>query len=289
MAFRPGDVIGDRYEVEEMLGQGGQGAVYRGTDTVLGSQVAIKCLHPQIASEPGFKTRFLREARTMGALSGTSAVQVFDIGKIEGGGMYIVMELVDGQNFEQYLRSIEEAGSHIPLAKLWEIIDPLVATLEVAHARGIIHRDLKPGNIMVMRSQGRGPARLLDFGLAKDLKADPLTLDGMVTGSPSYIAPEAWMGKQDVIDHRVDVYALGTILFRALAGVHPFDARKALFDLVFAVTRGPRPSLHERRPDLSPAIDGWVARALAVDPNARHQNVRALWTDFQLRLTGRPA
>lgn len=276
MAFRPGDVIGDRYEVEEMLGQGGQGAVYRGTDTVLGSQVAIKCLHPQIASEPGFKTRFLREARTMGALSGTSAVQVFDIGKIEGGGMYIVMELVDGQNFEQYLRSIEEAGSHIPLAKLWEIIDPLVATLEVAHARGIIHRDLKPGNIMVMRSQGRGPARLLDFGLAKDLAADPLTTKGAIAGSPAYIAPEVWMGKPHELDHRLDVYSLGAVIFRALAGRPPFQADTRI-DLVIACMHGPRPSLRTHRPDLPEGVNAWVERALATSRDARFQDVGALW------------
>lgn len=287
MAYRPGDVIGERYEVQGQLGEGGHGVVYRGVDQVLGSLVAIKCLHPEVASEPGFKTRFLREARTMGALSGTSAAQVFDIGKIEGGGMYIVMELVDGVDLENYLRGIEEAGGYVALAKLWEVMDPIVSTLEFAHGQSIIHRDLKPGNIMVLRSKGRGPVRLLDFGLAKDLKADPLTLDGTVAGSPSYIAPEAWMGKSDLIDHRVDVYALGAILYRALAGAPPFDARRPLYELIMSVTRGPRPSLHALRRDLPAAIDAWVERALAIEPAARYPSVRELWTEFQEKLTRR--
>jgi serine/threonine-protein kinase len=286
MAYQQGDLIGERYEVQGVLGEGGHGVVYRGVDTLLGSQVAIKCLHRDVASEPGFKTRFMREARTMGALSGTSAVQVFDVGKAEGGGMYIVMELVDGVVLEHHLRAIEAEGRRITRKALAEIMGPIVGTLEVAHAQGIVHRDLKPGNIMVLRAVGRGPVRLLDFGLAKDLKADPLTLDGMVAGSPSYIAPEAWMGKTERIDHRVDVYALGAILFRALAGAPPFDARRSTFDLVVAVTRGPRPSLKALRPDLPAGIDAWVERALAVDQAARFQGVRALWDEFQAALAG---
>jgi serine/threonine-protein kinase len=289
MSHREGDLIGDRYEVQGMLGEGGHGVVYRGSDTLLGSQVAIKCLHPDVASEPGFKTRFLREARTMGALSGTSAVQVLDIGKMEGGGMYIVMELVDGLDFERYLLEIEGRGERLPLDTLRELMAPIVGTLEIAHGQGIIHRDLKPGNIMVLRSVGRGPVRLLDFGLAKDLKADPLTLEGMVAGSPSYISPEAWRGKPDLIDHRIDVYALGAIVFRALAGAPPFDARRPLYELILAVTRGPRPSLRALRPDLPAGIDAWVERALAADPGARFQSVRALWDELDRIVAGAQA
>lgn len=287
MAYQQGDLIADRYEVKGVLGEGGHGVVYQGVDTLLGSQVAIKCLHPEVASEPGFKTRFMREARTMGALSGTSAVQVFDIGKTERGGMFIVMELVDGMVLEHYLRGFEAGGARLPLRALQEIMGPIVQTLEVAHERGIVHRDLKPGNIMVLRAMGRGPVRLLDFGLAKDLKAEPMTLDGMVAGSPSYIAPEAWKGKTERIDHRVDVYALGAILFRALAGAPPFDARGPMFDLIVAVTQGPRPSLKARRPDLPAGVDAWVERALAIEPDARFQSVRALWDEFQAAVSGR--
>jgi serine/threonine-protein kinase len=197
------------------------------------------------------------------------------------------MELVDGVDLERYLRQIEAGGGHVPVATLWDLLSPIVATLEVAHARGIVHRDLKPGNIMVLRASGRGPVRLLDFGLAKDLKADPLTLDGTVAGSPSYIAPEAWMGKTELIDHRVDVYALGAIVFRALTGAPPFDGRRPMIELVMEVTRSPRPSLRAARPDLPSGLDAWTAQALAVSPAARFQSVRALWDGFHVALTGR--
>ena len=278
--YKRGDVIDERYEVQGTLGEGAQGSVYDATDLLLGSRIAIKVLHPDVASEPGFKTRFLREARSMGALSGTSAAQVFGFGKTDGGGMFIVMEHVEGIDLERHLRDIEAQGGHIALPRLRELIGPIVSTLEAAHAQGIIHRDLKPGNIMVLESVGRGPVRLLDFGLAKDLKADPLTMEGVIAGSPSYIAPEAWRGKPDMLDHRIDVYALGAILFRALAGAPPFDSRRPLFEFILAVTQGDRPSLHALRPDLPARIDSWVGSALAIQPSLRFQSVRDLWQGF---------
>jgi eukaryotic-like serine/threonine-protein kinase len=288
MSYKQGDIIDERYEIQAALGQGAHGHVYRAVDLLLGSRIAVKCLHADIASEPGFKTRFLREARAMGALSGTSAAQVFGFGRTDGGGMYIVMELVQGVDFERYLRDIEAQGDKLSTRKLRDLMTPIVSTLEAAHGQGLIHRDLKPGNIMVLESVGRGPVRLLDFGLAKDLKADPLTLEGVVTGSPSYIAPEVWRGKPDAIDHRIDVYSLGAILFRSLAGAPPFDARGPLFELIMAVTQGPRPSLHALRPDLPPALDGWVERALSPQPSTRYQTVRELWDAFQLLCDGPP-
>lgn len=172
-----GDVIDGRYKVLEKLGEGGHGVVLKAVDETLGSLVAIKFLHESVASEPGFKTRLMREARAMGALSGTSAVQVFSFGKTKKGGMYIVMEFVAGRTLEQYLREIEAHQGRLAVSRLLELIGPIVDTLEAAHQQLIVHRDLKPGNIMVPDSLARGPVRLLDFGLAKDLTAEPLTID----------------------------------------------------------------------------------------------------------------
>jgi serine/threonine-protein kinase len=284
-----GDIIDGRYKVLEKLGEGGHGVVLKAVDQTLGSQVAIKLLHERVAAEPGYKTRLQREAKAMGTLSGTSAVQVYSFGKTTEGGLYIVMELVAGRTLETYLQEIEEFGGQLAVAKLQNLLGPIVDTLELAHQNGIIHRDLKPANIMVLDSLGRGPVRLLDFGLAKDLNADPLTIEGLVAGSPSYIAPETWYGKPDLIDHRVDVYAMGAIVFRALGGRPPFDANQPIDHLIMAVTRGPRPKLSPLREDLPPAIDDWVEKSLAIKRDQRFDSVRAMWNVFLEIAAKRPA
>ncbi|WP_437276912.1 serine/threonine-protein kinase [Sorangium sp. So ce375] len=127
---------------------------------------------------------------------------------------------------------------------------------------------------------GRGRVRLLDFGLVKVMQADPLTREGAIPGSPSYIAPEVWKGRPQEIDHRIDIYSLGAVLFRALAGRLPFTGASRV-DILLAAARGPRPSLHASRPDLPPEVDAWVARALAVAPEERFQDVRALWSALE--------
>jgi serine/threonine protein kinase len=134
---------------------------------------------------------------------------------------------------------------------------------------------------MVLDTLGRGPVRLLDFGLAKDLKADPLTMEGMVAGSPAYMAPEVWRGKPDMLDHRIDVFSFGAIVFRALAGAPPFDPKLPIDRLIFATMRAPRPSLLALRPELPAGIDRWVEQALAINRDERFQTIRALWSAFR--------
>jgi serine/threonine-protein kinase len=284
-----GDIIDGRYKVLEKLGEGGHGVVLKAVDQTLGSLVAIKLLHESVAAEPGYKTRLQREAKAMGTLSGTSAVQVYSFGKTTEGGLFIVMELVAGRTLETYLEEIEEFGGQLAVAKLQTLLGPIVDTLELAHQNGIIHRDLKPANIMVLDTLGRGPVRLLDFGLAKDLNADPLTMEGLVAGSPSYIAPETWSGKPDLIDHRIDIYAMGAIVFRALGGRPPFDAKQPIDRLIMAVTRGARPKLSPLREDLPPAIDDWVEKALAIKRDQRFDSVRSMWNAFLEIAAKRPA
>ncbi|AUX47037.1 protein kinase [Sorangium cellulosum] len=327
------DVIDGRYKLLEVVGQGGHGVVYRALDQKRGAHVAVKCLHPEFASDPAFKARMRREARAMGALSGTSATQVFAFSEAPDGTLYIVMEFLKGRDLETTLRHMEAQNQRLPLDRLKELFRPIVDTLEAAHARGIVHRDLKPANIFVLetdpdgpsstRSNGspeykngpasvspllksdppwaigdsnppasgddassgpqiyagaasRGCVRLLDFGLVKVMQADPLTREGAIPGSPSYIAPEVWKGRPQEIDHRIDIYSLGAVLFRALAGRVPFMGASRV-DILLAAARGPRPSLHALRPDLPPEVDAWVAQALAITPEARFQDVRALW------------
>lgn len=213
----------------------------------------------------------------MGALSGTAAVQIYAYNRAKNGPMYIVMELLRGKDFEKYLRDHVREIGRFPRSKLFELMSPIVDTLDIAHGRGIVHRDVKPANIFILESTARGPVRLLDFGLVKDLASStPLTQDGLVVGSPSYIAPECWQGKPDRVSAAADVYALGAVIYRALAGEVPFPA-DSLIDVVRMSTRGVRPSLHRARPDLPQAVDGWIGRALAIDPKQRFGSVRELW------------
>jgi serine/threonine-protein kinase len=284
MSYTKGDLIDGRYKVLEAIGSGGQGVVFRAEDSLTGATIALKCLNDNTTSEPLFRTRMEREARAMGALSGTSATQIFAFNKAADGTLYIAMELLEGEDLEQHLRGLEKKGERLSVDRVIEILGPVAETLELAHGQGILHRDIKPANIFVLAPRGRGPVRLLDFGLAKDLSAAALTKDGTVMGSPSYIAPEVWRGKPQELDVRIDVYSLGAVIFRALAGQVPFSG-KGTMQLLLAVTRGKRPSLHALRPDLPASIDAWVERALAVLPSERFASVRELWEGF-LRALG---
>lgn len=288
MIYKKGDFIDQRYHVEAVIGEGGNGVVYRTVDCVLSSTVAIKCLHPHIASEPGLKTRFLREAQAMARLSGTSAVQVFDFRKSSDGVLYIAMEFIEGLDLETYLYEIEQNGELIAVSELIDILSPIIETLEQAHALGIVHRDLKPSNIMLSRQRENASVKLLDFGLAKNLTADPLTLDGYVNGTPEYVAPEAWRGIPDIVDHRIDIYSMGVIIFRALTGTLPFHSQRPLYDFVQDVICGARPNLCRLRPDLPTIANQWIVCALSPDPNERFQTIQALWTAFtELRVGNR--
>jgi eukaryotic-like serine/threonine-protein kinase len=284
MKIKPGDLIDSRYRIVDVLGEGGHGRVYRAEDIELSSQVALKFLHSEIAAEPGFKTRMQREARAMGQLSGTSAVQILGFNRAENVGMYLVMEYLEGKDLGRHLGAIESGGGRMAVAEMIDILGPIVETLEAAHERGIVHRDLKPANIFLLDSSSRGRVRLLDFGLVKDLKADRLTQTGTVAGSPSYIAPEMWRGKPDLVDHRVDVYSLGVIIYRILASRMPFDPKQPIDKLLVEVTRGPRPSLHAIRPDLPVEIDQWVEKALAIAPSDRFQSVFTEWSVLKVVL-----
>jgi eukaryotic-like serine/threonine-protein kinase len=266
-------VIDDRYELLDVIGKGGHGVVYRAIDRASGSDVAIKFLHDSIAVDPQYNIRMLREAQIMAALSGTSAIRVYGLHTTVEGALYLVMELLVGEDFDNHLAKIEATGQRLSVYRLFELLDPIVDTLEAAHMRGIVHRDLKPGNIFILESGG---ARLLDFGLAKVLAAAPLTNDGMIAGSPSYIAPEVWQGNPRVLDQRIDVYSLGAIAYRALSGTVPFGGDTLLEKFRLATTCE-RPSLYRERPDLPAEIDAWVEQTLAINPEMRFRQIRGMW------------
>jgi serine/threonine protein kinase len=279
-----GFILDDRYEIGELIGKGGHGKVYRGIDTQLSSPVAIKVLYGEVAAEAEFRVRMEREARAMGQLAGSAAVQVLAFNRSSSGALYLVMEYLQGADLDQFIKQVEKSGRPLPIHELFEILEPIAETLTVAHRAGIIHRDIKAANVFVLNSRVRGRSRLLDFGLAKDISLDPLTKTGMIAGSPAYIAPESWMGKPQAIDHRVDVYSLGVLIFRILAGQLPFDPKQPIDQLLIRVTRGERPSLSAIRRDLHPTIDDWVKRALAIKRDDRFDSIEAMWNFLDIVL-----
>jgi serine/threonine-protein kinase len=274
-----GRVVDGRYQLLRPIGQGNHGVVWRAMDLTQRAEIAVKLLRDTDA-DPEYYVRMVREARAMSALAGTAAVHIHGSGSDLDGAFYIAMELLHGMNFEEYLRVIEARGDKLRVDMLVAVLDPICATLDAAHDRGIVHRDLKPSNVFLIDHALGGGVRLLDFGLVKLMGARPLTREGMVAGSPSYIAPEAWRGNPTKLDHRIDLYSLGAVVFRALGGRVPFEAAD-LYTKMQLVTTAARPSLHALRPDLPADIDTWVQQALAIDPEWRFARIKGMWNAFR--------
>jgi serine/threonine protein kinase len=277
---RRSDIIDERYELIELIGRGGQSMVFRAKDLKEGDEVAIKVIKGAFANDPDNRERMFREAQAMTILQGTAAVRVLDQRWTNTGLLCLVTELLRGYDLEAYVATFEYHHQQVSPADVIRVLSPIIDTLEVAHSHGIVHRDLKPANIYVTDSGKGEGTRLLDFGFAKFTRARSFTAQGTVAGSPSYIAPEAWEGNPEELDHLIDVYGMGAVIFRCLAGQPPFVAG-SVADLMVAATTAPRPSLRERRPDLPPAVDPWATTALAIRPSERFQSIRAMWRAFQ--------
>lgn len=288
MGYKPGDVIGNRYRLLERLGAGAQGVVFRARDLETRGELALKFLGEGKQLDPELTQRMEREALAMARLRGTSAVYVHGIATAQDGSLFVIMEMLYGQDLEAYLMDAEKVGGRIKAARLLEILRPIAATLAQAHAQGIIHRDLKPSNVFVVDPSKGGGVRLLDFGLAKLVGAGTLTSDGIIAGTPSYIAPEAWNGSSKQLDHRIDVYALGVIVFRALTAKLPPPSSDVLEIYKWATT-GPRPSLHAQRPSLPRTIDAWTSKALSIFPEQRFQSIAEAFAALESVLGTRQA
>ncbi|RYZ08032.1 MAG: serine/threonine protein kinase [Myxococcales bacterium] len=287
MAYKPGDVISNRYRILERLGSGAHGVVYRARDLETRGELALKFLGEGKGLDPELSRRMEREAVAMARLRGTSAVYVHGIATAQDGMLYVAMEMLYGKDFEAYLAEAEAVGGRIKAARLLEVLRPVTSTLEQAHRQGIIHRDLKPSNVFIVDPAKGGGVRLLDFGLAKLLDAGTLTSEGMIAGTPSYIAPEAWRGTSKVLDHRIDVYALGVMVFRALSGRLPPPSGN-LLEICEWATSGERPSLHALRTSVPRAIDVWIYKALAISPDERFPSISAALSALEAILVTRP-
>ena len=250
-------LLGGRYQLGEALGVGGVGEVRAGHDRRLHRDVAIKLLRPEMALQSGVRKRFEHEAKMAARLSHPNIVAVFDFG-VEQGVPFLVMERLPGQTLGDVL-----AEGPLGFGETEELGRQLLDALASAHRSGMLHRDIKPRNVLVA---GPGIWKLGDFGIAKSIEAgdDPgLTATGLVVGTPAYLPPERLAGRPATVAS--DIYGVGVVLYQAVSGQSPFVPGVPLP----ALASSDPPPLREWRPDIAPALDAVIARAMARDPSAR--------------------
>ncbi|MEU6983888.1 protein kinase [Streptomyces sp. NPDC046324] len=273
--YAGGSVANGRYQLRDLLGEGGMASVYLAYDSALDRQVAIKTLHTELGREQSFRERFRREAQAVAKLSHTNIVSVFDTGEdtLDGAVMpYIVMEYVEGQPLGSVLASDVQQFGAMPADKALKVTADVLAALETSHEMGLVHRDIKPGNVMMTK---RGVVKVMDFGIARAMQSGvtSMTQTGMVVGTPQYLSPEQALGR--AVDARSDLYSVGIMLFQLLTGRLPFDADSPLAIAYAHVQEEPvAPSSINR--SVTPAMDALVARALKKNPNERFPSAAAM-------------
>ncbi len=270
------------YRVDRRLGSGGMGTVYRAWDERLRRWVAIKSLHPGVgdeSSEP--RARLRREARALAGLSHPSVAQIHDF-LLDDGREHIVMEYVQGRSLAAML-----IDGPLPLAEALRLARQVADGLGAAHARGVVHRDLKSENVLVGHD---GQAKILDFGLAKRFDAEPgedsLTGDGVVMGTTRAMSPEQAQGQE--LDHRSDLFALGSLLYEMVTGQHPFQAFSPLETMQRVVSHHP-PPIRRLDPTLPPALEHLVQRLLDKDPGRRPAAAAVVVAALDAIAAGAPA
>lgn len=268
-------VAGGRYQLRDLLGEGGMASVHLAYDAVLDRQVAIKTLHTELGREPAFRERFRREAQAVAKLTHTNIVSVFDTGEDDLGGVttpYIVMEYIEGQPLGSVFDQDVARFGAMPADRALKITGDVLAALEISHEMGLVHRDIKPGNVMLNK---RGVVKVMDFGIARAMQSGvtSMTQTGMVVGTPQYLSPEQALGRG--VDARSDIYSVGIMLFQLLTGRLPFDADSPLAIAYAHVQEEPVPPSSINR-TLPPAVDALVARALRKNPNERFPNAESM-------------
>ena len=260
-------VLGGRYELTERIASGGMASVWRAHDDVLARTVAVKLLHDHLAADEAFRERFRREAIAAAKLTHPHVVSLYDTGT-DGDRVYLVMEFVEGATLREVMGDLGKLEPGQAAA----IGERIARALDYAHERGLVHRDIKPANILIGDD---GCVKVADFGIAKaEEHAGDLTKTGMVLGTAAYVAPEQITGAT-VVDGRADQYALGCMLYEALAGQQPFKGDTAVATAAQRLEASPAP-LRSLRPDIPKGLDSIVMRSMSRDPQDRFLSSGAL-------------
>src|SRR5436305_2778915 len=267
-----GRAVADNFRIDNLIGSGAMGNVYRAQQLSLGKAVAVKVLHQHLMGDDKLVARFKREAKSASMLNHPNSIQIIDSGQDRDGTLYIAMELLAGRDLAQVIRD----EFPLPLPRVVRILSQVLSALEEAHARGVIYRDLKPSNIMLtQRRDEKDFVKVCDFGIAKatlseaDDRAAMLTIQGLVCGTPEYMAPE--QARAEPLDGRADLYAAAVILYQMVTGDIPFRADSPIAIVSRHLVEAPIPP-SKRRPDLRlpKIIDDVVLRGLEKEREMRY-------------------
>ena len=276
-----GSTLSGRYLVTRKVGQGGMGAVYEATHTLIGKRVAVKVLLEKYAQREAIVARLKQEAQLASSVGNEHIIDITDFGTTEDGRTFVVMEFLEGESLAECLAR----DTRLPEQRILKIIYQTASALAAAHAKGIVHRDIKPENLFLLRRKDQDFVKVVDFGISKSLRASSeedeqprLTQTGMVLGTPLYMSPEQARG-DDELDARVDIYALGVIMYETATGRVPFMGNNYLSVIAQVLNETPRP-LRDERPEFSEEFEAIVMRAMAKDRSERYESANDMLVDL---------
>lgn len=271
-------VIKGKYKLVRLLGEGGMGAVWEGVHEIIGKKVAVKFLHPDYSKNQEAFQRFVREAQIASRIGHSSIIEIYDMDQLEDGTPFMVMEYLEGVSLEEYLKV---KGKLSPRETI-EILLPVLQALELAHQKGIIHRDLKPDNIFICDTVEGRIIKILDFGISKivtDELKDKLTRTGVVMGTPYYMSPEQAKGDKNQ-DHRLDIYAIGVIMYECLCGKVPFRGDTYNEVLYKVLIEHPNFSLDFEGIEIPEKLLKIIKKAIEKEPSLRYQSCQELYNEL---------